>query len=129
MSKKIIFSEAAPKPVGPYNQAVSAGGFVFLAGQIPLDPSSGKMVDGDVVAQTERVFENIKAVLAKAGLTLENVVKTTVFMQDLAEFAQMNGVYSRYFEEQTAPARSTVQVAGLPLGAKVEIEVVAVEDR
>lgn len=124
MNREIIQTSEAPAAVGPYSQAVKAGGFVFCAGQIPLDPATGELVSGDVTAQTERVLENVKAVLAAAGSSLEQVVKTTVFLQDLADFAAMNAVYARCFPENP-PARSTIQVAGLPKGALVEIEVVA----
>lgn len=123
--KKIICSEGAPKPVGPYNQAVRSGNLVFLAGQIPLDPKTGKIRDGGIKEQTAQVMANIKAVLAEAGSSLEKVVKTTVFMKDLKDFAAMNEVYAAHFNVETAPARSTIQVARLPLDALVEIEVVA----
>jgi len=125
MAKKIILSEQAPKPIGPYNQAVKTGNLVFCAGQIALDPKTGKMVEGDVSVQARQVIENIKSVLSAAGTTLDQVVKTTVFLKDLNDFAKMNGVYSQYFKNETAPARSTIQVARLPLDALVEIEVVA----
>lgn len=125
MQKVIIRSEEAPKPVGPYQQAVKAGNLVFLAGQIPLDPKTGDMVPGGVTEQTERVIQNIKAVLKAAGTSLDNVVKATVFLKDLNDFAKMNEVYAKYFAAETAPARSTIQVAKLPKDSLVEIEVVA----
>ncbi|MCA9402053.1 MAG: RidA family protein [Candidatus Omnitrophica bacterium] len=124
MNKKIIFTENAPKPVGPYNQAVEANGFVYLAGQIPLD-GSGKLVSENVSEQTEQVFKNIQAVLTEAGCTLKSVVKASVFMKDLNDFAAMNEVYAKYFPADTAPARSTFQVAKLPLDVRVEIEIIA----
>lgn len=125
MGKKIVSSDRAPKAIGPYSQAVDAGDLVFLSGQIPLDPASGQFVGaGDVVAQTERVIQNMKGVLEAAGLTLGHVVRTTVFMVDLAEFAKMNEVYARHFATEP-PARSTVQVSALPRGARVEIDAIA----
>lgn len=124
--KKIISTSDAPKAIGPYSQAVSANGFIFLSGQIPLDPESGEMVTGDIEVQTRRVMENIKAVLMAAGVDFTGVVKTTIFLTNLADFAKVNEVYGSYFESDP-PARSTVQVAALPRGASVEIEVVAVK--
>ncbi|MCA9407828.1 MAG: RidA family protein [Candidatus Omnitrophica bacterium] len=125
MNKTIIFSSDAPKPVGPYNQAVKTGNLVFLAGQIPIDPTVGKITATDVAAQTHQIIKNIQAVLTKAGTSLDKVIKTTVFMKDLKDFSQMNEVYAQYFKAETAPARSTIQVAALPLDSLVEIEVVA----
>ena len=122
--KRIIATDAAPAAVGPYSQAVSAGALLFCAGQIPLDPASGALVAGDISAQTTRVLENVAAVLRANGMTFADVVKSTVFMTDLSEFAAMNAVYAKFFTEPF-PARSTVQVAALPKGASVEIEVVA----
>jgi 2-iminobutanoate/2-iminopropanoate deaminase len=124
MNKEIIQTQHAPAAVGPYSQAVRVGQFVYTAGQIPLDPASGKMVDDDITVQSERALRNLEAVLAAAGGSLSNVVKTTVFLQDIAEFAAMNAVYAQFFS-QNPPARSAVQVAALPLGARVEIEAVA----
>lgn len=125
MAKKIVSSDRAPKAIGPYSQAVDSGDLVFLSGQIPLDPASGQFVGvGDVVAQTERVIQNMKGVLEAAGLTLGHVVRTTVYMVDLAEFAKMNEVYAKYFAAEP-PARSTVQVSALPRGARVEIDAIA----
>jgi 2-iminobutanoate/2-iminopropanoate deaminase len=123
MKKHIITSDQAPAAVGPYSQAVAAGPYVFVSGQIPLN-KQGEMVQGDIVVQTVQVIENLQAVLAAAGLTLNNVVKTTVFLADLADFQEMNRVYGEFFLEKP-PARSTIQVAGLPKGAAVEIEAVA----
>ena len=123
-TKRIIKPAAAAAPVGPYNHAVRIGDLLFCSGQIPLDPASGNLVSGDIRVQTERVLENVKAILADQGLTFSNVVKSTVFMTNLGDFTAMNEVYSRYFTSDF-PARSTVQVAALPRGANVEIEVVA----
>lgn len=128
MTRQIIRSEQAPAPVGPYNQAIAATGTtIFLAGQIPLDPRINEIVHtGDVAKQTEQVMANIEAVLTAAGASFKNVVKTTVFLADMNDFAAMNSVYARYFEAGNAPARSTVQVSRLPKDALVEIECVAV---
>jgi 2-iminobutanoate/2-iminopropanoate deaminase len=122
--RQIIKTANAPAAIGPYSQAVKANGMVFLSGQIALDPASGQVVAGDVRAQTERVLENLKAVLEAGGSSLGQVLKTTVFLADMADFAAMNEVYSRYFAQEP-PARSTVQAAGLPRGVKVEIDVIA----
>lgn len=124
MKKQIVHTDDAPAAVGPYSQAVKIGELVYTAGQIPLDPATGKMVEGDVQAQTDRALQNLQAVLKEAGSSLKNVVKTTVFLQDMGDFAAMNAVYDRYFDKKP-PARSAVQVAALPLGAQVEIEAVA----
>lgn len=125
MAKKIISSDQAPKAIGPYSQAVDLGDLVFLSGQIPLDPASGQVVGaGDIQAQTERVLQNVQGVLQTAGLAMANVVRTTVFMVDLAEFARMNEVYAKYFPSEP-PARSTVQVVALPRGVRVEIDAIA----
>jgi 2-iminobutanoate/2-iminopropanoate deaminase len=124
MTKHILSSPDAPPAVGPYSQGVHAGSFVFLAGQIPLVRDTGAFVEGGIEAQTEQCIHNIKALLATKGLTLDNVVKATVFLADMNEFAQMNGVYAKHFTVNP-PARSTVQVARLPKDARVEIEVVA----
>ena len=122
--KKVIATNDAPKAVGPYSQAIAVGDLLFCAGQIPLDPVSGDLVGADVTAQSERVCQNIAGVLQANGMTFANVVKSTVFLTDLANFAAMNAVYAKYFTEPF-PARSTIQVAGLPRGAMVEIEVTA----
>jgi len=125
MGKKIVSSDRAPKAIGPYSQAVDAGDLVFLSGQIPLDPATGQFVGaGDIQAQTERVLQNMIGVLHAAGLSLAHVVRTTVYMIDLAEFAKMNEVYGRHFQVDP-PARSTVQVSALPRGARVEIDAIA----
>lgn len=122
--KRAITSDRAPKAVGPYSQAVAFGDLLFCSGQIPLDPVSAEITGDDVAAQTERVIENIKAVLAVNAMTLADVIKTTVFLTTMADFAAMNDVYARHFA-QPFPARSTVAVVALPRGAKVEIEVTA----
>jgi 2-iminobutanoate/2-iminopropanoate deaminase len=122
--KEVIATDLGPKAIGPYSQAVRANGFVFVSGQIALDPSTQKLVPGEIMVQTERVLENLKAILSAAGSSLEKVVRTTVFLSDMNEFAAMNEVYSRYFREQF-PARSTVQAARLPRDVRVEIDVIA----
>ncbi len=122
--KKIVATDAAPKAVGPYSQAVAFGNLLFCAGQIPLDPATGEIVGQDVAAQTERVCENIRAVLAANDMTFADVVKTTVFLTTMDDFAAMNAVYARHFTEPF-PARSTVAVLGLPRGSRVEIECTA----
>ncbi len=125
MPKKTVIKPAKSAPaVGPYNHAVRIGDLLFCAGQIPIDPATGNLVAGDIKAQTERVLQNIKAVLEDQKLTFANVVKSTVFLTSLADFAEMNEVYARSFTADF-PARSTIQVAALPKGAKVEIEVIA----
>ena len=123
--KKIISTSEAPAAVGPYSQAVRVGDTIYCAGQIPLDPKSGEIVSGGIEAQTRRVLDNITAVLRAERLTFANIVKTTIFLMDLADFQKVNEIYASYFAQQP-PARSTVQVAGLPKGARVEIEVIAV---
>lgn len=125
MTKKtVVSSPDAPAAIGPYSQAVKAGGFLYLSGQVPLDPKTGLLAAGGVAEQTRRVLDNLSAVLAAAGLGLPDVVKTTVFMTDLGAFGDMNKVYAEAFPAQ-APARATVQVSALPKGAQVEIEAVA----
>jgi 2-iminobutanoate/2-iminopropanoate deaminase len=121
---KTVAVENAPKAIGPYSQGAIAGGFLFTAGQIPLDPGTMKLVEGDIGVLTTRVIDNLEAVLAGAGCKLTDVVKSTVFLADMGEFAGMNEVYARRFGDHR-PARSTVQVAKLPAGARVEIEVIA----
>ncbi len=120
-----MFTEKAPKPVGPYSQAVIAGGFLFGAGQIPIDPRTGKIVEGGIEEQTRRVLENIKAVLEAAGCSLEDVVSVTVFLKDLNDFEAFNKVYAEYFPKDP-PARTTVEVSRLPKGVKLEINFIAV---
>ena len=122
--RKHVNSADAPTPIGPYSQGVLAGGFMFVSGQIPLDPTTNELVKGDIEAQTEQVLKNLMAVLKEAKMGPENVVKTTVFLSDLKDFAKMNDVYARYLGKEP-PARSTVQAAGLPRGVKVEIDVIA----
>ena len=124
MGKEIIHTDQAPAALGPYSQAVKVANMIFTAGQVGLDPATGKLVENDITVQTERVLQNLTAVLAAANATLDNVVKCTVFLQDMGEFAAMNAVYGRYFTHHH-PARSAVQVAALPLGARVEIEAIA----
>lgn len=128
MSHKVIRTNAAPAPVGPYNQAIAAcGQMLFVAGQVPLDPETGAIVgDGDVTAQTEQVMANLQAILAAGDASFKDVVKTTVFLADLNDFAAMNAVYAKYFEAETAPARACVEVARLPKDVRVEIECIAV---
>lgn len=126
--KKIISTTEAPAAVGPYSQAVRIGRTIYCAGQIPLDPQSGQIVSQDIAEQTRRVLDNLTAVLRAENLTLGHVVKATVFVTDLADFAMINEIYAGYFSEQP-PARSTVQVSALPKGARVEIEAIAVADR
>lgn len=121
---KRIQTEQAPAAIGPYSQAIVHGGLVFTAGQIALDPATGELVEGDIAQQTERVFQNLSAVLEAAGASLSSVLKTTVFLKDMGEFAAMNEVYGRYFGDHR-PARSTVQAARLPKDCSVEIEAVA----
>ena len=128
MVRRIVQTDQAPAPVGPYNQAIVASGEkVFASGQVALDPSSGVLVgEGDVATQTKQCLDNLSAVLAAAGATMENVVKTSVFLKDRNDFATMNGVYATYFDEATAPARACVEVARLPKDVLVEIECIAV---
>ena len=122
--KKIVSTTAAPKAIGPYSQAVVYGGLVYLSGQIPLDPETSQLVEGDVATQTERVLLNISAVLEQAGSSVAAVLKTTVFLKDMGDFAKMNEVYARFFSENP-PARSTVEAARLPRDVRVEIDCIA----
>lgn len=122
--KEIIRTEAAPKAIGPYSQAIVHNGLAYLSGQIPLDPGTQQLIEGDIAAQTERVLENLKAVLAACGSSLDQVLKTTVFLADMGEFPGMNEVYARYFPNDP-PARSTVQAARLPRDVRVEIDCIA----
>ena len=124
MAKEVICTNKAPKAIGPYSQGVKAGGMLFFSGQIPLDPVTGEMVGKEIAAQTERVMENIAALLAAAGLGFGDVVKSTIYLTDLANFAIVNDIYGRRFPADP-PARSTVEVKGLPRGGGVEIEVIA----
>ena len=123
--KRVVLTPGAPAPVGPYSQAIVSGGFVFASGQIPLDPATGKLVEGGFETQAERVLDNLRAVLEAAGSSLDAVVRTNVFLTDLALFPRLNAVYGRYFVADPKPARSTIGVAALPLGAQLEIEAVA----
>jgi 2-iminobutanoate/2-iminopropanoate deaminase len=124
---KIIATPAAPRAIGPYSQAIVHHGMAYLSGQIPLDPATGELVAGDITVQTERVLANLAAVLEACGSSLARVVKTTVFLKDLGEFAAMNAVYARFFETNP-PARSTVEVARLPRDSRIEIECIAIVD-
>ncbi len=124
MQRQVIHSDKAPKAIGPYSQAIRIGDLVFCAGQTPLDPATGNMIEGDIEPQTRRVLQNLSAVLQAAGTSLGHAVKTTVFLKDMNDFQRMNAVYAEFFP-QDPPARSTVQVARLPRDAAVEIEVVA----
>ena len=120
----VIESNEAPKAIGPYSQGIKAGGFVFVSGQVAIDPATQQVIPGDVKAQTERICQNLKAILEAAGSDLESVVKSTVFLRSMADFAAMNEVYGRYFKNEP-PARSTVAVVGLPKDVQVEIDVIA----
>jgi 2-iminobutanoate/2-iminopropanoate deaminase len=122
--KDVVLTEKGPKPIGPYSQAIKSGGFLFASGQVALDPRSNEFLAGDIRQQTERVLENVKAILEAGGANLHHVVKTTVFLKDMNDFAAMNEVYGKYFSA-APPARSTVQVARLPKEALIEIEVIA----
>ncbi|MFY7739288.1 MAG: RidA family protein [Flavobacterium sp.] len=125
--KKIIITDKAPAPIGPYNQAVLMGNTLYTSGQIALNPATMELVLDDIETETRQVMENMKAVLEAAEMTFENVVKTTIFIMDMNDFARINSVYGSYFDEKTAPARETVQVAGLPKGVNVEISMTAVK--
>jgi 2-iminobutanoate/2-iminopropanoate deaminase len=125
-NKQIVTTDNAPAPIGPYNQAVKAGGLLFISGQIALNPSDGTLYKGDIATETKWVMENLKGILTAAGLTFDDVVKSTIFLMDMGQFAQVNEVYGKYFDTATAPARETVQVSGLPKGVNVEISMIAV---
>jgi 2-iminobutanoate/2-iminopropanoate deaminase len=124
LPRKTITSDKAPRPIGPYSQAIAAGGLLFISGQIPIDPATGELIQGDIEAQTEQVMKNLIAILREVKMGPEHVVKTTVFLADLGEFARMNEVYGRYLGKEP-PARSTVEVSKLPKGARIEVEAVA----
>ena len=126
--KKIISTNEAPAAIGPYSQAIRIGQFVFTSGQIPLDPKTGNIVEGDISAQARRVCDNLTAVLAAENLTMGHIIKTTIFLTSMDDFAKVNEVYGSYFTDQP-PARSTVAVAALPKGARVEIECIAISDQ
>ncbi len=123
--RDVISSERAPKALGPYSQAIRANGFVFVSGQIPIDPATGQLIEGDIRSQTERVLKNIAAILWEAGSELDKVVKTTVFLKNLGDFASMNECYAKFWQKDP-PARSTVEVAQLPRNVLVEIDVIAI---
>lgn len=125
--KTILSTDKAPLAIGPYSQGINTGNLLFLSGQLPICPEKGKIVATDIEGQTRQSLENVKAILASAGCTMDDVVKTTVFLQDIADFAKMNGVYAEFFNEGNYPARSAFQVAALPKEALVEIEVVALK--
>ena len=124
--KKILFTDKAPAPIGPYNQAVLSGNTLYTSGQIAINPATGDLVLDSIEIETKQVMENMKAVLESAGMTFENVVKSTIFISNMNDFASINGVYGSYFNEKTAPARETVQVACLPKNVNVEISMIAV---
>jgi 2-iminobutanoate/2-iminopropanoate deaminase len=126
--KQIIQTQRAPQAIGPYSQAIKVSGFVFASGQIPIDPQTGQFIPGGIKEQTEQVLKNLSAVLEAAGSGLDRVVKTTVYLADIEEFAAMNEVYARFFTNEP-PARATIQAAGLPRNARVEIEVVALAEK
>lgn len=125
--KKIIQTQNAPAPIGPYNQAVLTNNMLFISGQIAFDPTTGELILSDISTETDQVMKNLKAILSEAGMTFENVVKTTIFISDMNDFAAINKVYGSYFEDATAPARETVQVACLPKNVNVEISMIAVK--
>jgi len=124
--KKVIFTEKAPAPIGPYNQAILTGNTLYTSGQIAINPADGSLVTTSIEAETKQVMENLKAVLEAAGMTFENVVKSTIFIMNMNDFGTINTVYGSYFNEKTAPARETVQVACLPKNVNVEISVIAI---
>ncbi|WP_396170256.1 RidA family protein [Flavobacterium sp.] len=124
--KIIIFTEQAPAPIGPYNQAVLKGNTLYTSGQIAINPKNGELVTSNIEEETKQVMENMKAVLEAAGMTFENVVKSIIFIMDMGDFGAINAVYGSYFDEKTAPARETVQVAGLPKNVNVEISMIAI---
>ena len=124
--KIIITTKNAPAPIGPYNQAVLSGNTLYISGQIPIDPKTGKLVEGGIAQETKQCMENLKAILIEAGMTFENVVKTSIFIADMNQFTAINAVYATYFKADTAPARETVEVANLPKFVNVEISMIAV---
>lgn len=125
--KKIITTTNAPAPIGPYNQAVLTGNTLYISGQIPIDPKTGNLIEGDIKAETKQSMENLKAILTEAEMTFENVVKSCIFVNDMHQFSEINEVYSSYFNADTAPARETVEVANLPKFVNVEISMIAVK--
>lgn len=124
--KTIIFTEKAPAPIGPYNQAVLTGNTLYTSGQIAINPTTGELVTNTIERETKQVMENLKAVLEAANMTFENVIKSTIFISDMNDFTAINSIYGAYFDEKSAPARETVQVAGLPKNVNVEISMIAV---
>ena len=127
MSKKIIATPNAPAPIGPYNQAILINGTLYTSGQIAIDPKTGNLVEGSIEVETKQVMENMKAVLAAANMTFENVVKASIFIKNMNDFKKINPVYGQYFNDETAPARETVEVGNLPMYVNVEISMIAVE--
>ena len=127
MSKKIIFTEKAPAPIGPYSQAVLSGNTLYTSGQVAINPANGELVLDNIEVETEQVMQNLKAVLEAADMTFENVIKATIFIMNMGDFARINSVYGKYFNESTAPARETVQVATLPKNVNIEISMIAVK--
>ena len=125
--KKIIFTDKAPAPIGPYNQAVLSGNMLFTSGQIAINPETNELILETIEVETEQVMQNLKAVLEAADMTFENVIKTTIFIMNMGDFARINAVYGKYFDEKTAPARETVQVATLPKNVNIEISMIAVK--
>ncbi|NVN19360.1 RidA family protein [Muricauda sp. HICW] len=125
--KKIINTSKAPAPIGPYNQAVLVKDTLYISGQIPIDPATGKLVEGDIKKETKQSMENLKAILEEAGMTFEHAIKSSIFIKDMNQFAQINEVYGTYFDADTAPARETVEVANLPKFVNVEISMIAVK--
>jgi 2-iminobutanoate/2-iminopropanoate deaminase len=125
--KKIINTENAPAPIGPYNQAILSNGTLYISGQIPLNPKNGELVSGDIKLETKQSMENLKAILTEAEMTFENVVKSSIFLSDMKQFTEVNEVYASYFNAETAPARETVEVANLPKFVNVEISMIAVK--
>lgn len=127
MSKKIIFTDKAPAPIGPYSQAVLSGNMLFTSGQVAMNPATGELLMGSIEEETELVMQNLYAVLEAADMTFENVVKATIFIMNMGDFAKINAIYGKYFDNETAPARETVQVATLPKNANIEISMIAVK--
>jgi len=125
--KKIINTDNAPAPIGPYNQAVLSGNTLYISGQIPMDPRTGTLIDGDIKKETKQSMENLKAILTAANMTFDHVVKSTIFLKDMHQFSEVNEVYGTYFNTETAPARETVEVANLPKFVHVEISMIAVK--
>lgn len=124
--KKIIKTDNAPKPIGPYNQAVIAGDYMFISGQIALNPKNGKLITDDINKETTQVMENLKAILSESSLTFDNVVKTTIFLSSMDNFSSVNEIYGSYLDKDNAPARETVEVSKLPAGVNVEISMIAI---